>query len=303
MKAFPLIGPIFASAVSGICPEREFLPLCKVEAEGIQEGRGQSAADESVGIRSRFFCGDLHNGTMENNSNTVLKDLVIKDREEDVESIRVGALLTLSIGILNACTYVTRGHVFASSQSGNLLYLGLDFAKGDFSHVGKYLFPPLMFAIGIIIAEHYHDKPHYPQWRRVPFFIEIALITAATFLPDSWNALANPVFGLCCGLQTITFRKIRSTPVATVFINGSFQNSIVHAIDYLHLREREDAFRSLLYLIIVICYLGGIIIGGLLCPLMDHFVSLICSGLLLICTTIALPKPAPKKEEAKKTDK
>ncbi len=83
----------------------------------------------------------------------LIGELVENDKDEREESLRVGLLLTLGIGILNACTYVTRGHVFASSQSGNLLYLGLDLAKGEFGNVTKYLFPPLMFAAGIVIAE------------------------------------------------------------------------------------------------------------------------------------------------------
>lgn len=225
-----------------------------------------------------------------------LKELVVKDKEENVESIRAGILLTTSIGILNACTYVTRGKVFASSQSGNLLYLGLDLAKGDYSKIPKYLFPPLMFALGVIIAEHYHDKPNYPEWRKKPFYIEIILICLATFLPNSWNALANPIFGLCCGLQTITFRKIRSTPVATVVINGSFQNTFVHWTRWFHLGHSEDAFRAWLYTLIVLSYVGGITIGGALCPYFGHYVSLISAGLLLLCSALVLPKPKIKKQ-------
>lgn len=78
---------------------------------------------------------------------TVIKELIENEPEKQEESMKVGILLSLSIGILNACTYVTRGHVFASSQSGNLLYLGLDLAAGEFSNVVKYLFPPIMFEL------------------------------------------------------------------------------------------------------------------------------------------------------------
>lgn len=219
----------------------------------------------------------------------LIGELVENDKDEREESLRVGLLLTLGIGILNACTYVTRGHVFASSQSGNLLYLGLDLAKGEFGNVTKYLFPPLMFAAGIVIAEHYHDKPGYRQWRRIPFLIEIVLIIVATFLPDSWNALANPIFGLCCGLQTIIFKRIRSNPMATVVINSGFQNTFVHLTRYLQKKDREDAFRALLYFVLVISYFLGIVIGALLCPYLNHYVSLISAGLLLICLFIALP--------------
>lgn len=228
----------------------------------------------------------------------VINTLIRDEPERAEESMKVGLILSLSIGILNACTYVTRGHVFASSQSGNLLYLGLDFAEGDFSNVIKYLFPPIMFGIGIIIAEHYHDKPNYSEWRKYPFYIEIALIIAATFMPDSWNALANPIFGLACGLQSITFAKVRGIPVSTIVIVGSYQNSLVHLTRFLHLKDEQDAFRALLYITIVISYIIGIVIGAALAPALDHYVSLISAVMLYGCSFIALA-PVNKKSESK----
>ena len=156
---------------------------------------------------------------------TLIEELIAEENEPEEESFRVAFLLSLSIGILNACTWMSRGHVFASSQSGNLLYLGLDIAQGEFSNVIKYLFPPLMFGAGIVIAEHFKDHPHYLSWRRIPMIIEFTMITVATFMPDSWNDLANPIFGLACGLQAIAFRHIHNIPIATLAINGSYQNA------------------------------------------------------------------------------
>lgn len=230
----------------------------------------------------------------------VIGDLIHNEPPRQEESMRVGLLLAFSMGILNACTYVTRGHVFASSQSGNLLYLALDMANGEFGNSLKYLFPPLMFGIGVIIAEHYHDKPNYHQWRKIPFFIEIALIIAASFMPNSpgWNNLANPIFGLACGLQTITFAKIRGIPVSTIVIVGSYQNSLVHLTRFLHLKDNEDAFRAVLYLTIVIIYVIGIIVGAILARYMDRYVSLLSALLLLLCSFIVLePGKADKKKE------
>ena len=227
--------------------------------------------------------------------NEGMKENLIKEMVEDKEpgeqeSFVVGMLLALSIGILNACTWMTRGHVFASSQAGNLLYLGLDLAQGKFNQIEKYLFPPLMFGIGIIVAEHFHDKPHYSTWRRIPMIIEMVMITIATFLPDSWNALANPIFGLACGLQAITFRRIHQVPIATTAINGSFQNALEHLTRYINIHEHEDAFRAILYATVVLDYLVGIIIGGLLVPLMGHKVSLVSVAAIGISALIIKEK-------------
>lgn len=263
--------------------EREATADNRFMSEELNEMKQSNEKSAQTGNLSAIQQPDLHS------PHALMRELVEEDKEEHEESIRVGLLLTLGIGILNACTYVTRGHVFASSQSGNLLYLGLDLAKGEFGNLTKYLFPPLMFAVGIIIAEHYHDKPNYPQWRKVPFLIEIVLIALATFLPDSWNALANPVFGLCCGLQSIIFKRIRSNPVATIVINSAFQNAVVTTTRFLHLHDGQDAFRSLLYFVVVLAYFGGIVTGALLCPYLGHFVSLISAALLAGCLFIVIP--------------
>lgn len=221
-----------------------------------------------------------------NEPQKVIHQLIQDDLCEEEESVRVGVLLAFGIGILNATTYVSRGHVFASSQSGNLLYLGLDLANGDFSQIIKYLFPPIMFALGIVIAEHYHDKPHYKNWRRIPFIIEICIIIGATFMPLSWNSLANPIFGLACGLQSITFRRIRNTPVATVVINGSFQSSVENFTRYFHLHDHNDIFKAFLYMTIVLSYFGGIVAGAMFTHWLHQYTSLIAAGTLMICPFI-----------------
>lgn len=220
------------------------------------------------------------------NKQKILHQLIDEDKCEQEESVRVGMLLSFGIGILNATTYMCRDKVFASTQSGNILYLGLDLAKGDTSHIIKYLFPPLMFALGIIIAEHFHDKPHYEHWRKVPFIIEIVLIVVATFMPSSWNALANPLFGLACGLQSITFRKVRNTSISTVVITSSYYNAIESFTRYFNLKNLEDIFKAFLSLIIVISFFSGVVFGAWISQWIGLYTSLIAAGTLCICPFI-----------------
>lgn len=229
---------------------------------------------------------------------SLLTELIEEDNAPEEESYRVAFLLSLSIGILNACTWMTCGHVFASSQSGNLLYLGLDIAQGEFSNIIKYLFPPLMFGAGIIIAEHFKDRPGYLSWRRIPMTIELCMIVVATFMPGSWDDLANPIFGMACGLQAITFRHIHQIPIATLAINGSYQNALEYMTKFLHLRDHEDAFRTVLYASIVVTYLGGIIAGGLLVPFLNRYVSLVSAGLIGVSILIVRKNACLKTKES-----
>lgn len=225
------------------------------------------------------------------------KELVDERNISQEESIRVGLILSLAIGILNACTYICRGSVFASSQSGNLLLMGLDISHGNWSQAPKYLFPVIMSGIGVIIAEHYHDRPDYRQWRKIPFIIEVVLIAAGSFLPNSWDRVANATFALACGLQTITFRRIHGQPVSTVVINGSYLNSLEHYTKFLHIKNPEDAFRALLYFTLVVAYFAGIVIGAWLVNLLGLLTSLVSAAMIACCIWIVVDDKHKEKKE------
>ncbi len=50
---------------------------------------------------------------------------IIEDEHYGEDSLLVGVLASACVGILDSGCYVTRGKVFASSQTGNLLYLAV----------------------------------------------------------------------------------------------------------------------------------------------------------------------------------
>lgn len=45
------------------------------------------------------------------------------------------------------------GGVFANAQTGNIVLMGINIAKGDFERVIHYVVPILAFALGILISE------------------------------------------------------------------------------------------------------------------------------------------------------
>ena len=77
----------------------------------------------------------------------------MKHKFQISESIRLGAILALSGGFMDAYSYMERGEVFANAQTGNMLLFGVHLSQGDFQNTMKYLFPVLAFALGIALAE------------------------------------------------------------------------------------------------------------------------------------------------------
>ena len=95
------------------------------------------------------------------------------------ESFWLCALLTTTGGFLDVYTYVTRGHVFANAQTGNLVLLGLNCAEGNIRESVYYLFPVVAFALGILFVEWIRAKfREYSQlhWRQIVVFLEAILL-------------------------------------------------------------------------------------------------------------------------------
>ena len=63
------------------------------------------------------------------------------------ESFLLCALLTMTGGFLDVYTYITRGHVFANAQTGNVVLLGLNLAEGNIKEVAFYLFPIIALSL------------------------------------------------------------------------------------------------------------------------------------------------------------
>ncbi len=74
------------------------------------------------------------------------------------DSLRVGILLALTGGFLDAYTYISRGNVFANAQTGNMVMLGINFMEGNFRGIINYIIPIIAFAIGVLLAEVIRTK-------------------------------------------------------------------------------------------------------------------------------------------------
>ncbi|MGN0474666.1 MAG: YoaK family protein, partial [Acutalibacteraceae bacterium] len=80
-----------------------------------------------------------------------MNKLKIKGQVSD--SGRLGTILALSGGFMDAYTYILRGEVFANAQTGNVILLGISVSEGQFSMIPRYLVPILAFASGIVFSE------------------------------------------------------------------------------------------------------------------------------------------------------
>ena len=68
------------------------------------------------------------------------------------ETMRLGILLALSGGLMDAYSYLFRGEVFANAQTGNILLCSVALSQGEWGVAVQYAFPVLAFGLGILIV-------------------------------------------------------------------------------------------------------------------------------------------------------
>lgn len=210
-----------------------------------------------------------------------------KQRRQMSESFRLGAVLALTGGFLDAYTYVSRGGVFANAQTGNLVLLGVSIAEGKLVNAVRYLIPILAFSLGILLAEFIRDKFRASQalnlhWRQVILLIETAVVFLVCFMPQGrMDMMANISISFICAMQVQSFRKVRGNAFATTMCTGNLRSATDLFYQYKKTGDKVLAQKSLQYYGIILFFLFGSVAGLLLTNRYHQYAALPCCLLLL----------------------
>lgn len=199
------------------------------------------------------------------------------------ESIRLGMLLAISGGFMDAYSYIERDHVFANAQTGNILLFGVHLSEGDWIMAVRYFFPVLAFVLGIAVAEavRTYNTPKL-HWRQISVLVEAVILAGVAFIPLSMNLFANALTSFACGIQVESFRKIRGSGIATTMCIGNLRSATQNFMDYWKTRDREKLEQSVLYYGIILCFVLGAVGGNLLISFWGQRAILCCSLMLLV---------------------
>lgn len=196
----------------------------------------------------------------------------------------VAILLALVGGYLDAYTYLCRGQVFANAQTGNIVYLGIKAAAGEWHAMLYYLFPILAFFAGILFAEmikrhfRFHPKIH---WRQIIILIEFLTLAAVAFIPQGeFNMAANIMISFVCSLQVESFRKVNDIPYATTMCTGNLRSATEHLYLYHQTKDKTALKNSLQYYGVILFFIAGAGLGALLTGQWQEKSVLVSGGIL-----------------------
>lgn len=186
------------------------------------------------------------------------------------EALPLGLLLALTGGILDAYTYLNRGAVFATAETGNLVLLGVNLAMGHWLKVIYYLLPISSYAAGLLVTLAFHrrsDKLFF-HWRQFVVLTECLVVLLATIIPQGeLDPLVNCMIAFISAMQVQTFRKFRGCACATTMCTGNLRSG-VEAL-YFHLADKEPGSldRAKVYFGLIASFVTGAVISSLLAPL------------------------------------
>lgn len=206
----------------------------------------------------------------------------MKQTKQMSESMRLGMLLAMSGGFMDAYSYIQRDQVFANAQTGNMLLFGVNLSEGDVNTALRYLFPVLAFAAGIALAELIHVRTsELLHWRQSAVLIEAVILILVAFIPLSMNLPANALTSFACGIQVESFRKIRGNGAATTMCIGNLRSGTQNLCSYIFKREHEYLKNAMLYYGIIVSFVLGAVMGNFAIDFLHTKAILCCSALLL----------------------
>ena len=201
------------------------------------------------------------------------------------ESIKLGVILAIAGGFMDAYSYIGRGKVFANAQTGNILLLGINISERNWHMALHYLVPVLAFAIGIALADLVKIRTKnltLLHWRQISVFCEAVILLSVSFIPQDFNLVANALTSLACGIQVESFRKIHGNGIATTMCIGNLRSGTQNWCDFHYTKNKESAFKGMLYYGIILMFIIGAIIGNAFVKLLAEKAILICAAVLFM---------------------
>lgn len=216
--------------------------------------------------------------------------MLMKNTKQMSETFRLGILLAIVGGFLDAYTYITRGAVFANAQTGNIVLLGLNIAEGRFKDSIYYLIPILAFALGVIISEVIKSKNRNNNnlhWRQIVIVIEIVILFIIGFIPcGNMNIFVNVAISFVCSMQVETFRKVNGNAFATTMCTGNLRSGTEQLYKYQKTKDKNMLYKSLQYYGIILFFILGAVIGTFGTNMFNEKSILFCCAILLLAFII-----------------
>lgn len=182
------------------------------------------------------------------------------------ESFITAAFLSVSGGLQDIYTYISRGHVFANAQTGNIVLFSQNMFEMNWYNSLHYFIPVLFFSLGVAAATMIRQTFQNLQrlhWRQIILIIEIILLFIVGFIPENLNLIANALVSFSCAMQVQSFRKVDNYAFASTMCIGNIRSGMEALCSYHHTHNKQTLYKSLHYFGIILLFSLGAGLGSI----------------------------------------
>ena len=201
------------------------------------------------------------------------------------ESFLTAAVLSISGGLQDVYTYVSRGEVFANAQTGNIVLFSQNVFACNWELTIRYLVPVLFFAFGVAVATWIRQSFQNAQrlhWRQIILLIEIVLLFLVGFMPEEQNLIANALVSFSCAMQVQSFRKSCQLCICQYNVYWQSEKWNGALCSYRQNHNRQMLYKSFHYFGIIFLFALGAGIGSRFIPILGMHTIWISCLLLLV---------------------
>lgn len=196
------------------------------------------------------------------------------------ESLFTATLLSMSGGLQDIYTYISRGHVFANAQTGNIVLLSQNIFDHNWKNAIHYFVPILFFSLGVAAATRIRQSFQNLQrlhWRQIVLIIEMLLLFIVGFIPEKLNLIANALVSFSCAMQVQSFRKVDSYAFASTMCIGNIRSGMEALCSYQQTHNKQTLYKSFHYFGIIFLFALGAGLGNaFILPLGMHTIWISC---------------------------
>ncbi|HEY5848655.1 MAG TPA: YoaK family protein [Microlunatus sp.] len=182
-------------------------------------------------------------------------------------SLRFALLITGSGGFLDAYTVLARGGVFATAQTGNVVFLALNLAHGEWRQASAHLWPIVAFILGVAIATHVkqgrldHVLPFALRWT---IALQAVVLAVVGFIPATVPpSLVTIPVAFVAALQIELFRNIGDLNSIAVATTGNLMRWVEAGYGRIVTGDPASgtAFRT--YSLVITTFATGALVGAI----------------------------------------
>lgn len=211
------------------------------------------------------------------------EDMEIK-RNPIIESLPFGMILAMAGGFLDSYTYVGRGGVFCNAQTGNLVLVGINAAKGAWLGAFSCFLPVIAFVLGVVIVEAIkkHGRKFFrARWPYLALAFEIVVLVGIGLIPDKGvDMLVTIAASFAASIQVSSFNRLGNSGFATTMCTGNLRIAVKTAHVAIAKKDKYALQMSVRYWIIIIAFVIGAGAGGFATGIIGDRAIWIAAGLL-----------------------